>query len=222
MRKSGLIILLVVLSFVSCTQRNDNKNTEQGNSTEKIETKKPNLAVIDSLNIDSCKLVVSDFFDWYIKSYIREEQTPPTVLFSPRFKKYPDGYCSLDIDEFKKSITDFKYFSKEFINFLINRNVECNEAILKDKITDLDDILNLRDETDKYCSFLFYDDWLGGQDYIEVTDFRIISTKLNFKKTKCIVKMESLTDYNSVHSKIFVEVIKEKDNYKINNIEVEF
>lgn len=216
MNKLSLVLLFIVMVNFSCKQRNNqHQNTIDPNliAAEKEEFK---TVITDSINKDSCKLIVRDFYRWYIN----QELISPTISFSADLKKYPDGYWALDVEKLKEGLTDFNYFSTDFIDSIIKRNQECNEAILRDKLTDPDYILSLSNSTSKYCDFLFYDNWLGGQDAIEVKDFRIVGVNYKAKKTLCIVNVESLTSYNDVFSKISVEVIKEKRGYKINNIDV--
>ncbi len=218
MNKLSLVLLLIVMVNFSCKQRNNqHQNTTEPNL--KIEEEAQLITVIaDSINRDSCELVVRDFYSWYIK----QELVSPTISFSADLKKYPNGYWALDVEKLKEGLTDFNYFSTAFIDFIIKRNQECNEAIQRDKLTDPDYILSLSNSTSKYCDFLFYDNWLGGQDAIEVKDFRIVNINYKVKKTLCIVYVESLTTYNDVYSKISIEVIKEKRGYKINYIEVKY
>lgn len=170
------------------------------------------------INEDSCALIVKEFLDWYIK----KELLTPTMSFSANIKKYPEGIWGLDISKLKADLTDFKFFSNGFIKAIIDKNEECNKVLLKNRITDPDDIyMNLSGNSEKYCNFLFFDNWLGGQDAIEVKDYRIIKNEKTKSNNNVLVFVETLTDTKDVYSLLTIEVTKDVSEYRINEIQAD-
>jgi len=204
------ILFVILLLTLSCQyEKRENSKTQQ------VEVVSSNNSDDNLSNPDTT--IVVEFYNWYIK----KELISPTVNFNAVIKKYSNGIWGLDIPKLRSDIEDFSYFSNEFKQSIINRNIDCNKSLLKDEIKDPDDIyLDLKGDSQRLCDFHFFDNWLGGQDTIEVKDFRILKYEESLRIEGYNVYLESLTASGDVYSSVIVEIIKQNGKYKINNITV--
>lgn len=217
-------ILFIVLLLVSSCHY---ENREKGNVQQvEVPSSSRQCNIVNQLYAKSkvkeeipYTTVVYEFYNWYIK----KELVSPTINFNAVIKKNPNGIWGLDIPKLRSDIEGFSYFSNEFKQSIINRNIDCNESLLKNKIKDPDDIyLNLNGDSQILCDFCFFDNWLGGQDSIEVKDFRILKYEKSSRVKAYNVYLESLTASGDVYSSVIIEIIKQDGGYKINNITVSF
>ena len=197
-KKSALLIMILFISTFSYGRIN---NIRQNNIfLQQVRKQEDTLP----------KKVVHDFYKWYINDIYMKDNYSYTI---PSYKKYGPKKYGLDIITYKKKILSIPYFSNNYKIFLIKRCEKCN----KDMLSDLWD-----EEPDPFfnipsCSFLWKLEWFGNQE--EKNNRFDILDKVEKRKDTYYYFVQDYID-NTPFSVFKVEVVKVKDEYKINAISI--
>lgn len=152
--------------------------------------------------------VVEDFYNWYIDTYknvFDYYQVPP-------FKKTGTTEYIFDKDTLSQRLNKIKYISEKYKANLLDKLELCNNEMKKKKWDyEPEPQFNI-----SQCNYLWFDNWVGGQGE-NIDGFNIISEVDNQSSIEFVVE---ILIKKKVFTKSKVTVEKEKNTYKVLNIEL--
>ncbi|MFZ5972426.1 MAG: hypothetical protein ACOYXA_12610 [Bacteroidota bacterium] len=174
-----------------------------------------NLFFLNSCTADKTKVnpdakkVVESFYTWYIGDAYSKlfdyYQVPP-------FKKMGDKEYIFDKNELSERLNKVDYLSDSYKRAILDKLELCNNEMRKRKWDyEPEPQFNI-----KQCDYLWYDNWVGGQGE-RINGFNIINETSNQSNIEFLVE---ILINNKVFTKSKVTVEKEKNSYKISNIEL--
>ena len=157
----------------------------------------------DANTLDPVSIVVESFYRWYLDSvYENGTINFPDVIITK------DSIYKLDGTKYIALLNQSGFFSKQFIEEQKSLINECGNYLLTDKGRKEYREAGFMAVESKACDFMNYFPWIGGQGE-EIHKVEIISSTIKENKAKVIVK---------AIDKVNVELVKEKDLWKINKI----
>ena len=212
-----ITLLILILSIISCGNKKKIEGGETSLPTDTIQQeqieKRKALAPVN--NDDSLpREVVFNFYNWYVNDiYMKDKE----YEYYPHYKKYSKHKYGLDVEQYTKSIQSITFFSPKYKDFLIKRAIECHKQMLN-KIFDINPNEEYYDFEDcPKCWFIVKEWWFGSQE--EKNNRFDILDKVEKGKDTYYYFVQDYID-NPPFSVFKVEVVKVKDEYKINAISI--